>query len=227
VFCDEIARQTAEHHRAAESTPFIQQLISGRLQARAHADLLCALAPVYAAIEGRVREHAGEASVSLFDHRRLDRSARIEADLDRCGRRIPRQPIVPAVRDYVEAIESSAESPQRLLAHHYTRYLGDLAGGQVISAMLQRHYGVGPEALTFYDFSDLGDTVHYRRRYKALLDLVPWSPVERAEFIAECRLAFTCNARVFMQLGEHVGATPGSAQGARGFLQRERRHLPA
>lgn len=188
---------------------------------------MCALAPVYAALEARVRDRNDDASVSLFDHGRLDRTDRIASDLAQCGRRVPRDPIVPAVSDYVRAIESSATSPQRLLAHHYTRYLGDMAGGQVIASMLQRHYRVGPEALTFYDFSDLGDTVHYRRRYKSLLDLVPWSPLEQAEFIAECRVAFTCNADVFGQLGEHVGATLGGAHGAGGFLRRERQHLPA
>ncbi|MDO8309588.1 MAG: biliverdin-producing heme oxygenase [Actinomycetota bacterium] len=226
MFCAEIARQTSDHHRAAESSPFIRDLLAGRLQARAHADLMCALAPVYAALEGCVRDNSDDASVSLFDHRRLDRSERIAADLAQCGRRVPRDPTLPAVSDYVCVIESSATSPQRLLAHHYTRYRGDMAGGQVIASMLRRHYGVGPEALTFYDFSDLGDTVHYRRRYKTLLDLVPWSPSEQAEFIAECQVAFMCNAEVFGQLGEHVGATPSGAHGAGGFLRRERQHLP-
>lgn len=117
-------------------------------------------------------------------------------------------------------IEASATSPQRLIAHHCTRYLGDLAGGQVIAAMMRRHDGVEPEALTFYDFTALGDTMHYRRRYKALLDRVPWSPAEQAEFIAECRVAFAWNTEVFGQLGEHVGAaidataSPLQARGA-------------
>jgi heme oxygenase len=198
--------------------------MSGALQVRHYAVLLLSLEPVYDAMEQEFRAHCHEASVALFDHRRLDRHARIVHDLAGLGQRPRSRPLPAAVDRYVEAVHQAAASPQRLLAHHYTRYLGDMAGGQAIAAMLRSHYDLGPEVLTFYDFSDLGDLVHYRRRYKDLLDLVPWTDAERAEFIEESKRVFALNSALFVALGEtdrgFTAKRPGS------FFAAERAHQP-
>jgi heme oxygenase len=38
----------------------------------------------------------------------------------------------------VQRIHETAARPGGFVAHHYTRYLGDLPGGQVIRTVLQR-----------------------------------------------------------------------------------------
>jgi hypothetical protein len=65
---------------------------------------------------------------------------------------------------------------------------------------------------------------HYRRQYKAILDLVPWSDVERAEFVAECIVAYRANAILFDELAAHTGMSTGAPSTAGSFLSRERRH---
>lgn len=221
MFAAEIRTATREAHEAAESAPFVQQLMAGSLQARDYVDLLLALEPVYEAMEEEFRAHADESSVALFDHRALDRHARIVHDLAGFGQQPRSRPLPPVVADYVRTVHAAAASPQRLLAHHYTRYLGDLAGGQAIAARLRQHYALGPEVLTFYDFSGLGDLVHYRRRYRDLLNLVPWSAAEKQEFIAESQAVFALNAAVFDALLERDRPHAAAA-----FLAAERAHQP-
>ena len=224
-FCERVRRSTAAAHDAAEHQRFIHALLSGGLDVRSVVLLLESLLPVYAELEAQLTAQREDATVGLFDHRALDRAPRLRADLARLGRRDPRPAPTPAVRAYVDIVRESATTPPRLLAHHYTRYLGDLAGGQAISRLVQRHYGLSPEQLTSYDFSDLGDTVHYRKQYRALLDLLPWSPTEQAEFIAECALAFEASARLFAELGARSGCTPPAQPSARTFLAAEQGHL--
>jgi heme oxygenase len=67
------------------------------------------------------------------------------------------------------------------------------------------HYNIDAVSLTFYDFSALGDTHHYRKQYKNLLDLLPWSPTEQAEYIAESQVAFQLNIELFDELGGACG----------------------
>lgn len=196
-----VAAQTKSAHTHAESRPFMSQLLAGALSVRDYVGYLGALAPVYKELERQLREHNDEASIALFDHRRLDRYERICADLKGFGQDATRATLSRSSVEYVESLKSAAISPQRLIAHHYTRYLGDLAGGQVIARCIVQHYEIPTSLLTFYDFTDLGDVVHYRRRYKSLLDLVPWTLGERQEFINEVSRAFELNAAIFDELG--------------------------
>jgi heme oxygenase len=91
------------------------------------------------------------------------------------------------------------------VAHHYTRYLGDLAGGQVVGKVLERTYGVtGPGAL-FYDFSALGSPSRFRARYRALLDAAPWDDIEQRRVADEAVRAFELNIAVFEELAAATG----------------------
>lgn len=225
TFCSILSERTRSAHQRAESGVFITSLLAGRLDVRSLVRLLDALLPVYDELEAQLPQAAAaDGTVALFDHRRLDRAPRLRADLRAFGHCASgRQRAV--TREYVEAIRASTASPQRLLAHHYTRYLGDLAGGQVIRRLVERHYDVAPQSLTYYDFSDLGDLVHYRRQYRALLELVPWSPTEQAEFIAECALAYDLNARLFAALAVESGIEASDRPALSQFLAAEQGHV--
>lgn len=222
-FSRRLREATSAAHDRAESQQFIQLLLKGSLNVRALVLLLESLLPVYEQLEVHMRDQAAEPTVGLFDHRSLDRAQRLRDDLARFGRcGIPGPN--PAVDAYVNVIADSAASPQRLLAHHYTRYLGDLAGGQVISRLVQRHYGVPESHLSYYDFSDLGDTHHYRKTYRALLDLVQWTLDEQAEFIEECERAYTANAVLFAALAQRLGLVSGTNHTMDSLSKAETRH---
>lgn len=70
-----------------------------------------------------------------FTHPGLDRLAATRADLTALGQETPEDPL-PATADYAAAIRTTASTPERFIAHHYLRYLGDLSGGQAIAALM-------------------------------------------------------------------------------------------
>ncbi|WP_327785624.1 biliverdin-producing heme oxygenase [Arthrobacter sp. 18067] len=89
-----------------------------------------------------------------------------------------------------------------LMAHHYVRYLGDLSGGQIISALVQRHYGLTPEGLNFYAFKEIGKIKPYKDAYRARLDATDFSAAERSEILNYAAEAFETNRQVFVDLME-------------------------
>lgn len=65
------------------------------------------------------------------------------------------------LRAYVDRINTVADfpDPSPLLAHSYTRYLGDLSGGQFIRKTIIKAYGLdeaGGLGVEFYEFKELG-----------------------------------------------------------------------
>jgi len=78
-----------------------------------------------------------------------------------------------AARQFVERLQWLArERPLLLLAHAYTRYMGDLRGGQILSRAASKAYGAGGTA--FYDFQLVGSSAMelkaFKKRYRASLD---------------------------------------------------------
>ncbi len=225
-FADDIRMDTRLDHERAERSPFVVGLLAGELDRRAHVELLRALLPVYQALEQLLLIQGEEASISLFDDRRLDRRGRIADDLRTFGQNPASVDCaqLPASRAYVSVVREAAVSPQRLLAHHYTRYLGDMAGGRVIASRLRSEYDIDQSALTYYDFGGLEDVHSYRRQYRSRLDEVPWTAAEQAEFIGECSLAYRANSQLFGELAAATGMSVDHAATAGSFLSRERRH---
>lgn len=66
--------------------------------------------------------------------------------------------------------------------------------------------------------SALGDTYHYRKQYKNLLDLLPWSPTEQVEYIAESQVAYQLNIELFDELGKLCGVIPRTGLIANDFF---------
>lgn len=222
MLCESVKTATAVLHKQAENRPFMSSLMGGSLNVRSYARYVQALQPIYQVLEEIMRE-VEDPVVGVFDHRGLDRSDRMIADLSSFGCS-SNERVNVATKNYCEAIIASAAQPHRLLAHHYTRYLGDMAGGQAISRLMQRHYNIDRGSLSFYDFAALGDTHHYRKQYKNLLDLLAWSPTEQAEYISESQVAYQLNIELFDELGRICGVTPRTGSNGNDFFASERAH---
>ena len=226
TFCTAIKERTAAAHERAESHVFIRALLSGQLNVRALVLMMESLVPVYDEPRPACARRRPTPPWRCSTIGGWTGQTHLRDDLRGLGRREP-VAVGSASSAYAVAIRESAQSPQRLLAHHYTRYLGDLAGGQAIARLVQRHYEVPADLLSYYDFRELGDLAHYRKQYKAILDLVPWSPTQQAEFITECQVGFEASRRVFADLAIACGleAAPGAVAPA--FLASERAHAIA
>ncbi len=196
---DHIRSSSAEQHRSTEQRTFITELMRGQRSLADYTRYLAQYAWVYEALEELV---VRVKSLDLFDPT-LARLATIENDLTALGVSDWRRehPPLPATVAYVTHLRALAQSDNlRCLAHHYTRYLGDLSGGQAISRLVARHYGATAEQLSFYRFDDIGDIVKYKRAYRDGLNALTLSKEEVDDLVAEVDAAFTFNGAIFDEL---------------------------
>jgi len=101
----------------------------------------------------------------------LNRAAAISFDLGQLADNWSELPLLPAARDYAAAISAaSAGAGQRLIAHAYARYLGDLSGGQILKRLLARSLDLPPTALSFYEFPDISDISTFKATYRAAIE---------------------------------------------------------
>ncbi|GAB3045175.1 biliverdin-producing heme oxygenase [Sediminivirga luteola] len=199
-----LRESTQEAHEAAENASFMSSLMGGHLSAEAYADLLDQYWFFYRALEQKADAFEGDPQIGEIVDRRLDRLPAIETDvLALRGRPAHETEPLPATVEYVARIEGiGADEPERFLAHHYLRYLGDLSGGQVVGRLVGRHYGIADDALTMYRFAGIEKPKPYKDRYRDLLAGLDFSPAQRERLIEEARAGFQLNKRIFDQLGE-------------------------
>ena len=57
-----------------------------------------------------------------------------------------------------------------LIGHHYTRYLGDLSGGQILKGIVKELEPTRGEGLNFYEFDDIPDAKEFKTCYRKTLD---------------------------------------------------------
>lgn len=186
-------------HDQAENATFITRLMTGEGTADGLVALLRQSLPVYEALEEACRGVGADPRLSAILDPRLDRTAALHADLAAhaaLGRRC--DVVVPAVAAYVTELRACASDPVALIGHHYVRYLGDLSGGQIVKTMVRRHYGL-EEGLSFYDF-EFDKPKVYKDDYRAALDSLPLSDVERDSALAAATRAFDLNHRIFLDL---------------------------
>ncbi|MFE6050789.1 heme oxygenase (biliverdin-producing) [Kitasatospora sp. NPDC056446] len=198
---------SSEEHEAAEHSPFMGHLLHGRLGIEAYADLTGQLWHVYRALEGPLEQLAEHPLAGPFVDRTLLRTAAIERDLAHL--RGPDwqdglEPL-PATAAYVARIEElAAEWPAGYIAHHYTRYLGDLSGGQIIRGVAEKTWGFARkgDGVRFYVFEEVENPAAFKREYRARLDAAgaAMDEVERRRVVDECKRAFVLNGAVFRDL---------------------------
>ncbi|WOI59660.1 biliverdin-producing heme oxygenase [Streptomyces fradiae] len=201
--------RTASHdaHTEAETSTFMGDLLGGRLGVDAFARYTEQLWFVYRALEEAADGLADDPVAGPFIRPELLRTAVLERDLAHLlgpGWRERVSPL-PATAAYAARVEECARTwPAGYVAHHYTRYLGDLSGGQVIRDRAERQWGFARkgDGVRFYVFDAIDNPAAFKRDYRALLDAVNADDLERQRIVDECRRAFAFNTAVFRELGE-------------------------
>ncbi|MEE3852382.1 biliverdin-producing heme oxygenase [Gordonia sp. LSe1-13] len=191
---------TAEAHDRAERATFVDDLMSGRLDAAGYRRMAAQLYFIYRALESVGDELAGDAVAGPVVDERLRRLPRLTADLTALGIDPDGVAPLPGVAGYVAAIEATRTDPARFVAHHYTRYLGDLSGGQVIRSRMKLHYGLTDETLSFYVFDEIDKLKRYKDGYRETLDRLPLDAEQMRALIDEAVEAFEHNERMFAEL---------------------------
>ncbi|MFP7834486.1 heme oxygenase (biliverdin-producing) [Marisediminicola sp. LYQ134] len=110
---------------------------------------------------------------------------------------------LPSTAAYVDRIRSVAgEWTGGFIAHHYTRYLGDLSGGRFIRSLLQRRFGFDTNGVGFYLFDQIAEPRAFKSTYREQLDAVDWTDAERERVIDEVSVAYRLSTSVLSSLAE-------------------------
>ncbi|MEU5909301.1 biliverdin-producing heme oxygenase [Micromonospora sp. NPDC047527] len=213
-FSARVRAATAGAHETAESQRYVSALLAGELDLAGYADLVVQHHAIYAALEAAGDRLHDDPLAGPFVDAALIRLPALEADLahlvgpDWADRTVR----TPATVAYVERIrEVCADSPERFIAHHYTRYLGDLSGGLHIGRSVARHYGLDDGAgVAFYRFDDIPRPKVYKDAYRARLDALPLDEATANALLEEVLVAYQYNTDVFAALAGHVPAGGGT-----------------
>lgn len=202
-----IRTATTEQHTEAENSSFMSDMLGGNLGIDAYRRYTEQLWYVYRALESHSATLAADRVAGPFIRKELARTAQLERDLEHLGGSRWRQTVtaLPATMRYAARIEECAGSwPAGYVAHHYTRYLGDLSGGQVIRGTAEKlwNFTRRGDGVRFYVFGDIANPAAFKREYRILLDALSVDEPEKQRVVAECKRAFTMNADVFHELGE-------------------------
>ncbi|MFJ3333357.1 heme oxygenase (biliverdin-producing) [Streptomyces sp. NPDC086766] len=196
-----------EQHRAAEASPFLGHLLGGRLGVEAFARYTEQLWFVYEALESGAGTLASDPVAGPFIRPELMRLAALERDLAHLRGPGWRSTLdaLPATRVYADRIAECAHAwPAGYVAHHYTRYLGDLSGGQIIRDRAERTWGFPRkgDGVRFYVFDRIDSPAAFKRDYRHRLDELRANDLERQRMVAECQRSFALNSAVLAELGE-------------------------
>lgn len=201
--------RTASHeqHTEAESSTFMSDMLGGRLGVDAYARYTEQLWFVYRALEDGAQALAGDPVAGPFIQPELLRVAELERDLTHLRGEGWRERAVPlpATAAYADRVADCARSwPGGYVAHHYTRYLGDLSGGQIIRGTAEKTWGFERkgDGVRFYVFEAISNPASFKRDYRELLDAIRADDLEKQRIVDECKRAFALNTAVFRELGQ-------------------------
>ncbi len=188
-------------HTSAENTTFMTDLLEGRSSVEAYTVFLRQLAAVYEVLESVARDLAGDPVAAAVVDDALMRAEAIDADLRvLAGDDWRDMPVGPAATAYAARIAETRDDAVLYLAHHYTRYLGDLSGGQAIGRILQRAYGLTDGGVSFYEFPAIAKPKIFKDAYRANLDALPFDDETKARVVAEVKVAFGLNEALFAEM---------------------------
>jgi heme oxygenase len=207
---------TAAAHEAAESVHFVKNFIRGQIDRELYALLVAQLYHVYNKLEALLEQHAPTHFAVCHFPRELQRMSALRDDVDfwfaaADGHKEP--PVSPATRDYMDRLDRLAEEdPLLLLAHAYTRYLGDLSGGKILGRVARRALKLDKDGdgLAFYQFPLVASAKKFKDKYRQSLNELALDDAQVQDMVKEANVAFLLNMRLFEEL-DVKGGVPGAS----------------
>ena len=202
-FSQALRERTRGDHGASEGAGFMTDLMTGKGSRSDYIALVAQHFFIYEALEAAADRMKANPVAAAFISPQLTRLPAIEADLEFLIGEDWRTRItpLPTTQSYVRRInEVGATWPGGFIAHHYTRYLGDLSGGQIIRTLMQRQFGFETNGVGFYLFGEIAKPKEFKETYRAQLDAVGWDDAERDRVIDEVVLAYRFNTELFDDL---------------------------
>lgn len=195
---------TKKAHTAAENMGFIKCFLKGVVEKNSYRKLAANFYFVYSAMEEEMERHKHHPVVSKIYFPELHRKATLEQDLAYYYGNNWREQVSPssACALYVNRIrEVSNTAPELLVAHSYTRYIGDLSGGQILKKIAQRAMNLAEgEGTAFYEFDAIPDEKAFKAKYRQNLDEMPIDDATADRIVDEANDAFGLNMKMFQEL---------------------------
>ena len=206
---------TKKSHTMAENTGFIACFLKGVVEKTSYRKLISDLYFVYKAMEEEIERLVKEDHpvIKHIGFHELFRRKTLEKDLlFYYGKNwINEITISDSAQSYVNRIKDVAnQSPELLVGHHYTRYIGDLSGGQILKKIAKKALNLnGDEGLNFYEFQLIKDEKLFKKSYSETLNQLPIDQNIADKIIDEANQAFTYNMNMFKELEGNLIAALG------------------
>ena len=201
-FSQTLRDRTTSGHGDAEHSGFMHDLVHGKGTREDYTALAAQQYFIYRALEQAAERIKTDPVAANFVIPELNRVPAIEADLsfligDDWAEHI--QPLA-ATQRYADRITEASTWSGGFVAHHYTRYLGDLSGGQIIRTLIQRQFGFDRDGVRFYLFDEIDKPKRFKDHYRELLDQAGWTAEEQERIVQEVQGAYRLNTDVFVEL---------------------------
>lgn len=194
---------TRKSHSMAQNTAFVSGFFKGIGTKSSFATLVTSLYFVYDAME-KAFDSTNEECVKDLDSGELRRIPSLERDMEYFYGPGWKDSIVPseAAKKYVARVyEVASTEPYLLVAHQYTRYLGDLFGGQMMGGMATRSLGLeSGKGTAFYTFDDIKSADKFITQWYRKLNELNLSDEQKAAIVDEANLVFDLNIDILEEL---------------------------
>jgi heme oxygenase len=195
---------TSKSHSMAENVSFVKSFLGGVVDKESYRKLVSNLYFVYSAMEEAMEKNKENIFIKPIYFSELNRRENLEKDLEYYygSDWLSAITLSEATKLYVDRIQLvSEERPELLVAHAYTRYLGDLSGGQLLKKIAQRALNLPDgKGLAFYEFEQVTDEQEFKQNYKKALDSLPLDSHLADQIVAEANVSFTMNMKMFQEL---------------------------
>ncbi|KGG50027.1 heme oxygenase 1 [Mitosporidium daphniae] len=215
LLAEELKIGTTEVHERVERLPVVNCILKADPNAfpqEIYLRLLVSFYHIYGALELALNENSEDQFLGkIYFPTELHRKEALLKDINfYCNRlHIPADEVLsiitPSTRTYIARIEKCKNTdPKLLIAIAYTRYLGDLSGGQIMSRKITKMYALDPQSggVSFYQFPNLGMSIDsFKNRYREALNSLPHLSEDSVDsLIAEAVLSFNFSSELFEEL---------------------------
>jgi len=195
---------TQQSHTSVENVGFMKCFLKGIVDQNCFAKFLGNLYYVYSELEAALESNRKNLLISTLYFPELNRKAALEKDLKFYYGQDWRSQVTPtlAAQTYIARIrELSVTEPVLLLGHAYTRYMGDLSGGQMLQKVAQSALNLsGYEGTSFYNFEQIPDHKAFKDKYRQALNALPIDDATAEKIVTEANNAFQLNMHMVQDL---------------------------
>ena len=203
-FSKQLKEGTKKSHTMAENTSFVASFLRGVVDESKYRQLIANFYFIYHALESEMEINKDNPFVGPMRLNGLERHDALVKDCKYFYGDNWKDVIRPTeeTQKYVSRIHEVAKNnPELLIAHHYTRYMGDLSGGVILGGIAKNALDLDDEGLAFYEFPEITDKKGFKDSYRRVLDtMVPATQKDVDGIVVEANYAFRLNMYMFEEI---------------------------